>query len=314
MFDWSPKRRVLGRSHSRKGGRLLSVGAVVLIAAAIALVWFGQRYPERAAEARARLAGPVSSIAAMLQWPLAPLKDLGQRYRDFLTMEDELNRLRLAKDELEGWKWRALELERQLSDLRALTQVVQEPGFEFITASVRARSIGIGSNSVLVGAGQKNGVAAGSAVLNARGLVGTAYEVGRDTMRVRFLTDAGSQIGVSIGRRLVSAVAEGTGRRLLDIRDGGRSFEIADGDEVISAGQEGGVPRGLRIGRVVGTASGLRIAPYVDFDRVEYVSVLLPVDGRAGQNNAVAGGGRVAAQIDANSKAVGAPSTALGGE
>ncbi|MCH9808740.1 MAG: rod shape-determining protein MreC [Alphaproteobacteria bacterium] len=307
MFSWLWRRRLLGRSKTEQRRSSVSLGVLFMGLTAAGLVWLGQQFPEKVAEARARLAGPVSSIVAALQQPLAPLKDLRQRYSNLLKLEDELRQLRAANDELEGWKWRALELERRLADLRALTRVVHEPGVDYVTAVVRARSIGAESNSILVGAGARDGVKAGGGVLNGRGLVGETFEVGRDTSRVRFLIDANFKVVVSIGRRLVTAVAEGSGGRLLDIRDGGRSFEIADGDEVISAGEVGGIPRGLRIGKVVGTASGLKIAPYVDFDRIEHVSLLLSSERRVSEAEVGAGPGeraRVTAKLDENGKPV----------
>ncbi len=297
MLGWSPRRRLLGRSRHHERGYSIPLASLILGLVAVGLVALGQRFPDEVANARARLAGPVSSIMAMLQQPLQPLKQLGERYNNYVKLEEELTRLRAANDELEGWKWRALELERRLADLRALNRVVHEPGLDFVTASVRARSIGAAGKSILVGVGTRDGVTAGGGVLNARGLVGTTYEVGRDTTRVRFLNDARSRVVVSIGRGLVTAVAEGTGGQLLGIRAGGRSFDVAVGDEVISAGEVGGVPRGLRVGQVVSSAAGLRIKPYVDFERVEYVSLLLSTDHQTAEGREVREPARVAAQL-----------------
>ncbi|MBU1210954.1 MAG: rod shape-determining protein MreC [Alphaproteobacteria bacterium] len=271
-----PTKRLLRRRDRSAGKRWRLFAGLLLLAAGAILFAAGQLFPGEVADARSRLAGPVSSILAIAQAPLKPLFGLRQRYDDFLDTESELARLRADNEELKGWQWRALELERQLADLSALNRVVNEPGLDYVTTRVLARSIGAGSRSVLIGAGKRAGVPAGAAVINQRGLVGVTYEVGPATSRVLYINDARAAVLVSIGRGLVTAEVAGTGGAYLDIRDGGRSFDIAVGDEVMTAGEAGGMPRGLRVGRVVTTSQGLRVVPYVDFDRLEFVSVLVP--------------------------------------
>lgn len=295
LFGWVgmrvfPQRRLLRRRTQVAGRRRLTAG-LTLLALAAGLVAVGQAYPGEVADVRARLAGPVSSMLGVVQAPLKPLFDLRQRYSDFVHFESELARLRAENDELKGWQWRAIELERQLADLSALNKVVNEPGFDYVTTRIEARSIGAQSHSLLVRAGSDDGVSPGAAVLNGRGLIGTTYEVGPSTSRVLLLKDRSARVLVSIGRGLVTAAAVGTGSSSLEILDGGRTFDIAVGDEVMTAGELGGHPRGLRVGRVVGSAQGMRVEPYADFDRLEFVSILVPgqppaavvVDGKAGE-------------------------------
>ena len=247
----------------------------MLVAVGVVLLILGQSFPREAADVRSRVAGPVSGVLETLQLPMKPVLQLGERYQDYVQIENELARLRAENDELKGWKWRAMELERRLADLRELSKVVPAAGIDYVTTTIRARSIGTMSGSALIGAGAKVRVRPNAAVLNSRGLVGTTFEVGLSTSRVLFLTDKDSRLLVSIGPSLVTGVAVGTGERQLAIRSAGRPLDIAVGDEVTTAGEADGVPRGLRVGRVVADPSGLRIEPYVDFDRLEFVSVLL---------------------------------------
>ncbi len=275
----SPKRRLLGNKRSRQGpGARRLAGAAALVVSALALLTLGKLYPNEVADARARLAGPVSSIVGLLQTPLKPLHDLGTHYENLVGLEDELKTLRTENEALRAWKWRALDLESQLADLQSLTRVVSEPAMSFITTTVRARSFGKQNRSVLIGAGTSSGVAESLAVVNGKGLVGTTYETGHSTTRVRFLTDPASRLLVSIGPQRITAMASGDGTRSLAIESATGSLDVAIDDAVVSAGEEGGLPRGLRIGRVVATGYGMRIEPYVDFNRLEFVSVLLPAD------------------------------------
>lgn len=281
----------------------------MLLALALGLVAIGIQFPSEVADVRKRLSGPVSSLLTTLQAPLKPLSELRQRVGDFIEMEHELARLRRENEELKGWQWRAVELERQLSDLSQLNRVVIEVGYDYVTTQVVARSIGAHSRSVLIGAGGDANVRARAAVLNQSGLVGTTFEVGPKTARVLFLTDEKARVLVSIGRGLVTAEVFGTGSGYLGIRDGARTFDIAVGDEVITAGEVGGVPRGLRVGRVVGSSQGMRIEPYVDFDRLEFVSVLVPdanaTPAEMSRSEAAADSGPLTAQL--RDESAGAP-------
>lgn len=302
-----PSKRLLRRHDRTSGSRRRLIAGLLLLTAGVGLVVIGQVYPTEVADARSRLAGPVSSILAIVQAPLKPLAGLRQRYDDFFAMESELARLRAENEELKGWQWRAIELERQLADLSALNKVVSEPGLDYVTTRVIAHSFGAGSRSVLIAAGENSGVSAGAAVFNQRGLAGVAFEVGPATSRVLFVNDMNARVLVSIGRGLVSAEVVGTGGADLEIRDGGRTFDIAVGDEVMTAGEEGGVPRGLRVGRVVATPRGLRVAPYVDFDRLEFVSVLLPGQNRpAGHAGEGGGSARLTAELGKDGEGFGA--------
>lgn len=277
----SPKRRLLGnrKRRQRPGSRRL-VGAVALVITAACLIALGKLYPKEIADARARLAGPVSSIVSALQIPLKPLRNLRTHYENLVGLEDELKALRAENEELRAWKWRAIDLERRLSDLRALNRVVYEPDLKFVTATIRARSIGRQNRSALIGAGWSSGVRQSIAVINGQGLVGSTYEVGHSTSRIRFLTDPNSHLPVSIGPRLVTAYASGNGSHTLAIKSETGSLDVAIDDEVITAGEDGGLPRGLRVGRVISTGSSMRIEPYVDFNRLEFVSVLLPANSQ----------------------------------
>lgn len=254
---FSSEKRLLGpeAGGTRRRRRLLA--ALVFAVGAAGLLALGQRYPEETADARARLAGPVSSILATLQGPLKPIAGLRQRFDDYLRMEGELARLRAENDELKGWKWRALDLERRLAELMALNNVVGESGYDFVTAGIKARSIGAGSRNALIGVGARDGVTPGAPVLSDRGLAGAIYEVGPSTSRVLFLTDSRSKVSVSIGREFVAAVGLGNGGQRLDVAAGGRGSEIAVGDEVVSAGA-GRRPAGpaCRTDRIVAPGGG----------------------------------------------------------
>ncbi|MDX2288680.1 MAG: rod shape-determining protein MreC [Hyphomicrobiaceae bacterium] len=266
---------MLGRQRGPARPRGPLASAAMLLLAAAGLLAISRYYPAEVADVRARLAGPLDQVTSLVRAPLDPLRALAGRLGDQWDMEGELNRLRAENEELKGWQWRAQELERQLADLSRLTRVVAEPGLRFVTCRVRVRGLRPFSQSVLVNAGAREGIVTGMPVVNGAGLLGAVYEVGHVASRVRFLNDAASRVTVRIGRGGALAVAAGRSSPVLEITELERRFDIAAGDEVLTAGEEGGVPEGLKVGTVVKTSRGLAIRPAADPDRAEFVSVLL---------------------------------------
>lgn len=275
-MGYSSARRLLGRRNGRQFFKSRLGGAVVLIGVTFCLLAVTRQFPDQVAEARARLAGPVSSILAQFALALKPIAQLKQVYLDHLGMEQELARLRAENEELRAWKWRALDLEWRIAELKELNNLVNEPPVDFVTATVVGQSAGGFGHSTLISAGVREGVVNGASVLGSRGLVGSTYEVGPRTSRVLFLTDADSRVRVRVGTGLVNAVGVGTGGPLIDLVVEGSGADIAVGDEVVTAGSASGSVQGLRVGRVVASQGGLGIKPYTDFKRLEYVSVFLP--------------------------------------
>jgi rod shape-determining protein MreC len=299
-MGYSSARRLLGRRNGRQFSKSRIGGAIVLIGVTFCLLAVTQQFPGQVAEARARLAGPVSSILAQFGLALKPFAQLKQVYLDHLGMEQELARLRAENDELRAWKWRALDLEWRIADLKDLNNLVNEPRVDFVTAAIVGHSAGGYGHSTLISAGVREGVVGGASVLGPRGLVGSTYEVGPRTSRVLFLTDTDSRVRVRVGKGLVNAVGVGTGGPLVNLVVEGSGGNIAVGDEVVTAGSASGSVRGLRVGRVVASPGGLGIEPYTDFRRLEYLSVLLPqvrdpgrlVKGDLAHVTARLGGGR----------------------
>lgn len=278
MAVFRSQRRLLGRSRAVRTTSGRGRAALVLMAVAGGFLWLGVAFPDDVAKARARLSGPLASALEAVRAPFEPVVALGTRIADLFDLQEELERLRRENDELKGWQWRALELERRLADLSALNKVVFEPGHDFLTTSLKARSVGAARHTALIGIGRDSGVPDGAAVLNQRGLVGITFEVGPRTSRLLFVTDGTARVNVSVGRSGVTTTAVGTGGRYLTLADDERGLDIAVGDEVVTAGDGRALPRGLRVGRIASTAHGLRVDPYVDFNTLEYVSVMLPAD------------------------------------
>lgn len=282
-MGWFARKRLFAHRRSRKAaGRPAPrriFGLVAMIAIAAGLIAYSHHSPSGLSGIREGISSLAAPVLVFVQAPLEPFKAVGRQIAFFRQGEAELRRLRGEVQELRGWKWRAKDLERRLQDLEGLARVVDAPGLAFVTSEVLAVSPGVLERSVLINGGANRGVRIGHPVLGADGLVGVVTGVGPRSARVRLVDDALSRIGVSIGPDRVSGelIGRGMAGPQIRLRDG--AAQVANGDEIVTSGEGGLLPRGLRVGRVDrqsgGPETGLLGADlYAHFERLDYVSVL----------------------------------------
>jgi rod shape-determining protein MreC len=139
-----------------------------------------------------------------------------------------------------------------------------------------------GVQSVLIGAGSSEGVAAGSPLAVPAGLVGRVVTVGRGVSRAQLLLDASAAAGARIARTGELGVVRGDGRGALALNNIATTSSVAPGDLVESAGIDGIYPRGIPIGRVDSVSRGnklfldIRVKPAADFARLTDLLLLSP--------------------------------------
>lgn len=261
-------------------------------------------------EARWRVASWMSPALEVAMVPLAPFRQMAKRVAAQVDLSSELERLRAENQKLSNWEWRARGLEQRLSELEALSRVVNEPKLAFITARVIADSSGAFARTVIISAGRNQNLKPGYPVISADGLVGRIVNTGSDSARVLLASDLNSRIPVTIGKGGVRAILAGDNGplpRLLYIPPGAG---IAIGDDIATSGTGGLFPSGLRIGKVMGDLSSPRVALRANLDKLEYVSVLFfddPAQGLLGELTGVPSRGR------ASNEEYGGASRAKGG-
>jgi rod shape-determining protein MreC len=115
------------------------------------------------------------------------------------------------------------------------------------------------------------------------GLVGYVYQVAGRTCHVLLLTDRQSGVGARIQpkRARTEGVCKGIGGEDCLLKYLPNDADVREGDTVVSSGQ-GKFPPGIVIGKVTSVQRNdydstleARVRPYVDFERLEEVQVLL---------------------------------------
>ena len=235
----------------------------------------------------------VSIVSPVLKFAIAPVgraRQAGQQIVTSVNALTEIEQLRRENQRLRGWEWRARELERKLVQVSALARTAEEIGLEFVTARVVAESKGPFANSILVNVGYKDGVRVGFAAVSGDGLVGHVVDVGERGARVLLLNDSSSRIPVSAGPSMARAILKGEGGEMPKLArfpspgqtavvqgaatSAAAALVLRAGDDVLTSGDDGLLPRGIKVGIVQNQDDGPRVVLAAKPRSLDFVSLL----------------------------------------
>lgn len=249
------------------------IGVIMVLLIGLFLLW---RVDNPRAE-RIRMA-LVDRVFPSFEWALAPVTSLTRMVSDFQSYAQvyaQNQELRSQLQQMKGWREAALQLEQKNAQLLALNNVKLSPRLSFITGEVLTDSGGPFSQSALVNVGRQDGVQDGSATVDGLGLVGRIAGVGERSARILFVTDANSNVPVTIqpsGRR---AILRGDNSALppLDFLDDDE--DVRAGNRVMTSGNGSVFPSDILIGQVVIDARGRhRVRLSADYENLQFVRVL----------------------------------------
>ena len=174
-----------------------------------------------------------------------------------LEENDEL-RTRLLKHEVDMQQMALLKAEND--ELRTLLALDTVQGSNNLTAEALPRNPDPARHRVTLSIGSRQGAYVGQPVVDSAGVVGQVAHDYLVTSEALLISDANHAIPVMLERTGLQAIAFGTGRRdhrlLLPYMP--MQADVVDGDTVVSSGNGGRFPAGLRVGVVedVHNASG----------------------------------------------------------
>jgi len=257
-----------------RGERLAIAG---LIAVAVALLVLGKADVQLVRVAGDRIDDALVPVVTLLKQPIALTRDLAGGVGAILAVHEENARLRAENRRLRAWQNEAIRLRVQNRSLRdMLAMPLEEPATRRTTARIVADSASSFVHTRLLDAGRDAGVRRGMAVANPSGLVGRVIAVGERSARVLLLTDFNSKVPVIVERSGDQALLEGDNSGEPKLRFLPLNPNFAIGDRVLTSGKGGMLPPGLPVGEIrrIDDATAA-VDPYVDWQRLDYVSVLL---------------------------------------
>jgi len=202
---------------------------------------------------------PLRRIAAAVVYPLqriavAPAA-IARRIGEFFVTQAALRaeNTRLAAENLSSaaqlQQLQALQAEN--AQLRELIGARRRLDAKVVAAEVLYAARDPFSRKIIVDKGQQNGIEAGQAVVDDRGVVGQVTRVYPWLAEVTLITDKGQFVPVQNLRNGLRAVLSGTGREgSLELRFIPLNADFQDGDRLATSGIDGVYPPGLPVAEV----------------------------------------------------------------
>lgn len=200
------------------------------------------------------------------------------------AVENEQLKSRLEQTELELRN--AKQAEAENDRLKALLNLKEQTGYDYVVARVIARDSSVWFNTVTINRGSGSNIALNMPVVTGSGIVGRVIAVSPWTSQVMLITDekaaAGAIVGQLGGSGSLGSV-RGLGKSdLIEMRYVSGLQRVVEGDYILTTGQDGIYPPGLNVGTVVqvnqGTATQAHqifIRPGAKLDQISEVAVLL---------------------------------------
>ena len=248
---------------------------IALIGAALSLVVLSRTDVRFVKQARIAAVDGVASILDVLSRPTATISKMAERVQRLIVLDQENTLLKQENNSLQRWRNVALQLEMENQGLQKLLNFVSSSELSFVSARVISDSGGAFARSMLVNSGSRSGIQEGQIAITGDGLVGRVSDVGQRSSRILLLTDINSRIPVVSERSQSRAILAGDNSDRPQLAHLLSTARVHVGERVVTSGHAGAFPPGLPVGQVISVAEGnIRIQPFVDTSRMEYVRVV----------------------------------------
>lgn len=245
---------------------LLAAGGVLLI---------GKADPHVFDRGRMMVTDAFAPVLDALSRPMATGAAIVEEVGFLMDLRSQNATLRAENARLIQWHTAARNLAAENERLRALLQFVPDNASQFISARVIADSGGTFVRSMLVNAGQRDGVRVGLPVVVGEGLIGRIVDVGHRVSRVLLIDDLNSRIPVVVGPDRERAVLAGDNSLRPKLIYLAANAQVAVGARIATSGQGGIFPPGVPVGAVSSIdANGIRAETFVAASNLEYVRII----------------------------------------
>ena len=179
-------------------------------------------------------------------------------------------------------KWHETELANDR--LRNLIDFQKNISERVVAAEVIGKDPSAWFKTVIIDKGETDGLTRGLPVVIAQGIVGQVVEVSAHYSKVMLIVDSNSAVDSLVQRTRARGVIKGESTDQCRLDYVLRKNDVRIGDIVVSSGLDGVYPKGLRIGLVSQVIEHdadifheVIITPFVDFEKLEEVLVILEV-------------------------------------
>lgn len=249
--------------------------SLIFIATGILLFAFSAVNPATLQGARIAANDIFAPVIAAINKPAQMVSDHISAISGVGQLRAEVAHLREENARLREWHDAALTLKAEngrLSDLLKL-KIPEPSGFR--AARVISDAGNTFARSVLVLAGEGDGIIKGQAVLSGDGLVGRVIESGTKASRILLLTDINSRVPVIIEGSDTRAILAGQNHPYPTLDHLPPDHKVQSGQRIVTSGHGGLFMPGLPVGQTYVDEQGRVYARlFADLDRLTYVRIL----------------------------------------
>ncbi|MDH3356798.1 MAG: rod shape-determining protein MreC [Desulfobacteraceae bacterium] len=174
------------------------------------------------------------------------------------------------------------EFELSNSRLRNLLNFKKTITDRVLSAEVIGKDPSPWFKTVLIDKGENDGVETGMAVVVPKGIAGQVTDVSANYSKVLLIIDHNSAVDALVQNDRARGIIQGDAAGQCLFKYVLRKHDIKIGDIVVSSGLDGVFPKGLAVGyvsAVIKPKSGIfqdvTVSPYVDFEKLEEVLIVL---------------------------------------
>jgi rod shape-determining protein MreC len=236
---------------------------------------------------------PETIIGKMAMAAVAPFQEMvvqtirfaehmWSHYFYLVSVKQECDRLQVSLNQAKMEIGRYIEAEQASHRLRRLLEMKMSLTYRLVAGQVVGLDPSGWYKTIIINRGTNDGVGKGMPVISPDGVVGQIVTASYEYAKVMLMIDRSNAIDALIQRNRTRGIVEGESEGLCRFKYVVRKAELEIGDVVVSSGLDQIFPKGLRIGKVESiskTESGIfqdvKVVPFVDFDRLEEVFVIL---------------------------------------
>jgi len=247
----------------------------IFIGFAVALIVISQVQPLSLEKIRTSITDIASPVLGFISRPASSVSNIADNIESIVAVRKENAKLREENSRLMLWQPLVSHLESENLALRKLLNVIPDPDSKFTTARIVGDAGGPFVRTLLVAAGENQGVYKGQAVITHGGLVGRIVEAGNSSARILLITDLNSRIPIVLEKGRNRGILVGLNTDTLEIQFLPLNAQPDIGDRLVTSGAGGVFPPGLPVGYISDISEeSIQVEPWVTFDRLEFVSIL----------------------------------------
>jgi len=237
----------------------------------------------------------VTEVISPVQEGLASSKEsmssLWENYISIVDTSKENNILKKQISRLESDLTSMEEMRKENLRLKRLLNFSDELSHQRVMARVVGWDSANEFKVIRLNKGSRHGIKTMAPVITDHGLVGYVYRVTENYSDVLTILDQNNRVDIVVERTRTHGIVEGVFNFKCALKYIMRNEAVEVGDKLITAGVGGIYPKGIKVGMITdidkenfGMTLSVEVVPSVDFDKLEEVLVLIPIEGVQAQN------------------------------